>query len=229
MRPKLLNILEPWDWLIVLDACRYDFFVKNWNLGHTEPRLSPDSCTLGFLNHLPRIPDAVVVTSHPFVFNYRHKFGSVIDAGWDDKLGTCPPWLVTETLMRRWDVVIRYRRKILWFLQPHHPFIGETKLNVTIFDDKRWGNLTPMQRQVEMYRRAYREGILWKAYEDNLRLVLREVRRLINHLSGVVVITADHGDGLGKPLRPEDKPVFAHPCGREEWEVRLVPWCVIAR
>jgi len=46
-------------------------------------------------------------------------------------------------------------------------------------------------------------------------------------MRGKIVITSDHAEGLGIPLREGDKPVFSHPCGSNELEVRLIPWCVI--
>ena len=58
-----------WDWLIILDACRYDYFARLWKKSKVEPRLSPASCTLGFLDWLPKIDNSVVITGHPFVIN----------------------------------------------------------------------------------------------------------------------------------------------------------------
>lgn len=70
-----------------------------------------------------------------------------------------------------------------------------------------------------------REGItpeqLAKAYRDNLRVVLREVRRLIEYLNEPVIITADHGEFLGedgKYMHPATLSVGAHALLRE------VPW-----
>jgi len=223
----MVNYLGDWDWLIILDACRYDFFVKNWKIGKTKPVISLDSCTIGVLRLMPKIPNSIVITGHPFLFSWKRKFDEVVDAGWDDKLMTTPPWMMVDYVLRNHDKIVKYKKRILWFLQPHHPFIGETKLNVAIFEDKRWGRMPPMWRQVQMYKQAFKEGFLWKAYEDNLKLALKEVKRLLQYIRGKIVITSDHGDGLGKPLRPEDKPVFSHPCGRKEWELRLIPYCEI--
>jgi len=212
-----------------LDACRYDYFVRLWKLSRVEPRLSWGSCTLEFLEHLPDMRDAVVVTSHPFVHENRHKFGTVVDCGFDDRLGTCPPWWVVLKVLKALPLLRAYRRRIIWFLQPHHPFIGHPRLHVPIFDDPETKALTPFERVERMFREAKERGILSRAYEGNLRLVLRSVERLVQHLDGTIVVTSDHGEGLGEPLRPGDPPVFSHPCNHNSWELRLVPFAIVER
>jgi len=224
---KPFNIRESWDWLIILDACRYDFFVELWDIGQTESRLSLESCTLGFLEHLPHIPGSVVITSHPFVFLHTDKFTKVFDCGFDYHLSTCPPWLVTECLKRHFHEVLRYERRILWFLQPHHPFIGETRVHILVCLGESRDLLLPPDVVIQQFKELKAQGILERAYADNLKLVLAEVKRILPLLHGKVVITSDHGEGLGKPLRCEDKPVFGHPCNISELEVRLIPWCVV--
>lgn len=227
MQPKPLSLPGEWDWLVILDACRYDYFARLWRRSRVEPRVSPGSCTLEFLDWLPDMPDAVVVTGHPFVLERADKFGRVIDAGFSEELNTCPPWRVTQCLKLNYTAVTRYRRRILWFLQPHHPLIGEPRLDVGIFTDPRARELTPQARASLMYMKARMRGILSKAYESNLRLALRELEKALPVMRGKVIVTSDHGEGLGEPLRPGDRPVFSHPCARDEWEVRLVPYAVL--
>jgi len=216
-----------WDWLIILDACRYDYFKRLWRRSRVEPRLSWGSCTLEFLEHLPDMRDAMVVTSHPFVHENRHKFAAVVDCGFDYRLGTCPPWRVVLKVLRSLPLLRAFKRRIIWFLQPHHPFIAHPRLHIPIFDDPECRSLTPFERVERMFREAKARGILSRAYEANLKLVLREVEKLLPHLRGRVAITSDHGEGLGEPLRPEDPPVFSHPCNRDSWELRLVPFTVL--
>ncbi len=227
MNPRPLRLDFYWDWLIILDACRYDYFKRLWRRSKVEPRVSPASCTIAFLDWLRPIPDSVVVTGHPFVLSRKDKFTEVIDAGFDYRLNTCPPWYVSRALRHNYGRILKFRRKILWFLQPHHPHIGEPKLNAGIFKDVRTRELSPQIRTTLLFMKAKREGTLSKSYEGNLRLVIEELERILPLLRGRVVITSDHGEGLGEPLRPQDRPVFSHPCGMEEWEVRLVPFTVL--
>jgi len=186
-----------------------------------------DSCTVGVLRKFPRLLDSVIVTGHPFLLKRYDLFDAIIDAGFDYELSTCPPSFVTRKLFEHYAYVNRFKRKILWFLQPHHPYIGETRLDVRIYERDNPREMAPEQRTVRALIEAKRRGILEKAYEDNLKLVLMHVEDLLSHLRGRVVITSDHGEGLGKPLRDGDKPAYGHLCGRNELEVRLIPWCVV--
>ena len=227
MKYRKVNYKSNWDWLIILDSARYDFFAKLWDKTDVEPVLSIGSCTLEVLNNFPRLESSICVTGHPFVLMHSKPFDKVWDVGFNYRLGTTPPWDVNLAVELYIDEIRKYRRRVIWYLQPHYPFIGDTKFYIPIFEDKEKGVMPPQKRIEELYKIAKLRGILEKAYEDNLRLVLKFVDRLLRYLDGTVVITADHGDGLGLPLRKEDKPVFAHPCERRELELRLIPWVVI--
>jgi len=232
--PPPLNLEFDWDWLIILDACRYDYFKWIWWYERVEPRLAPDSCTVGFLGKMPDFEDAVVVTGHPFVIGRRDKFAKVIDAGFDFDLNTCPPHYITKIVRERLGELLRYPRRILWFLQPHHPHISDPKLDAGIYEDLEKKALNPQQRVAEMFRRAKKEGILPDSYVANLRLVLGEICELIDFLERRdayrrIVITSDHGEGLGEPYREGEEPVWSHPCARKELELRCVPFVVIER
>jgi len=227
MLVRFVDYRGDWDWLIILDACRYDFFVKLWKIGRIDYRLSLASDTLGTLKKFPRIPNSILITGHPFPLLFKHKFSRAVDVGFDHGLSTCPPWYVNTYVKTHLSEIKRYRKKILWYLQPHHPFIGKTKLDIRIYEDPVTGKMTPIQKTIELMKRAKQDGILERAYEDNLRLVLDHVKELLPLMDGKIVITSDHGEGLGKPLRSQDKPVFSHPPNRFEWEVRLIPYCII--
>ena len=236
---KKVNLKESWDWLIILDAMRYDYFKKCWEsdpyyrkLDYTlEPRLSYGSCTLEYLGKMPTLHDAICVTGHPFVLQFKYKFKRVVDVGFDNKLNTVPPEYIINYVLKKRYILALYKRRVLWFLQPHYPFIHPNidapTLTIPIFEDVEKGAMPPQAKIEEMYREAKKKGILEKAYEGNVIWILRELKKLLPHLHGKIIVTSDHGDGLGKPLRPSDKPVYAHPCNREEWELLLVPWCVI--
>lgn len=232
-KPRPLEIPGDFDWLIILDACRYDYFVKLWPLlgfsGYVFPRFSPASCTLEFLKWLKPIKDSIVLTGHPFVLNAKDKFTKIVDVGFDYYLNTSPPWYITQYLKRNFDKVAKFKHKILWFLQPHHPHIGRYRLNAGIYSSFIHKELTPQEKTTRLFERAYHAGTLSKSYKSNLWVVLKELRKILPMLKGKIIITSDHGEGLGEPLRPEDKLVFSHPCGREEWEVRVVPFVEMER
>jgi len=58
----------------------------------------------------------------------------------------------------------------------------------------------------------------WGAYRDNLVWVLNDVQRLLNNCDGRIVLTSDHGNGIGV------WDVWSHPPGVAIPAVRRVPW-----
>lgn len=64
---------------------------------------------------------------------------------------------------------------------------------------------------------------LKKYYEDNLRIVLSYVAKLIKNLHGKIIITADHGELLG------EYGFYEHACGKGYPELVEVPWLEIDR
>lgn len=87
-------------WIIVLDACRYDFFVKVWGNEGVEPRYSLDSYTVDVLKALPVMKDTVVVTGHLFLLLFRDKFGEVIDVGFGYDFDTVHPRRIVSNVLR---------------------------------------------------------------------------------------------------------------------------------
>ncbi|RLI87543.1 MAG: hypothetical protein DRP01_01670 [Archaeoglobales archaeon] len=222
-----INYSEPCDWLIILDACRYDYFKKLWDLSPVEPRISLASNTLGTLNKMPKFPMSAIVTGHPFPLLRKDKFTKTIDVGFDYYLSTSPPQYITNYIKNHRHRLKPFKTKILWFLQPHHPYIGKTKLDIPIYYRDKPKKMTSDEWKIMKMKEAKKKGILLKAYEDNLKLVLSHVKQILPLLKGKVIITSDHGEGLGEPLRPQDPPIFSHPPNRNEYEVRLIPYTVV--
>jgi hypothetical protein len=135
-----LHIMEEqWDYCIILDACRYDYFEAVHNEyfeGILERRTSLATDTIGWCKNSFKTyhPGVIYVSANPYVnswkpilgFSARSHFYRVIDVwdrGWDEKLGTVPPWVVNETAL---NVIPHHkgRRFIIHYLQPHAPYIG---------------------------------------------------------------------------------------------------------
>jgi len=230
-----VNYKEKWDWLIILDACRYDFFEqiafprikRHFPNARLEKRISLASETTGVLEKFPKLKNSVVLTGHPFVLQREDKFDCIIDAGFDYGLSTCPPWYMSTAFYIFKKKMMRFRRKILWFLQPHHPFVGKIRLDIRIYEGGKGSSLHPTEKIIEEYKKYKEQGVLVEAYKENLKLVISYLMPLLGNMSGRIIITSDHGEGLGLPLRKEDPPVLSHPGGKKEWELRLIPWCVI--
>jgi hypothetical protein len=130
---------EDWRYLIVLDACRYDYFLAAYRFffdGTLHKIYSKGSCTYEWIvnNFVDKYKDIIYVSANPHVnskfkvkgFNARERFYRVIDVwdfGWESDLGTVPPWNLNSTVI---ELLSKYPRKrfIIHYLQPHPPYIS---------------------------------------------------------------------------------------------------------
>lgn len=128
---------EDWDNLIVLDACRYDFFERyNWIEGELRREVSLGSHTAGWVkrNFQGRYPSTVVISGTPQLSGTKlkqrvgknpfYKLINVWDWGWDEEGGTVPPAEVTDAAVdARKDHPDK--RLLIQYMQPHRPFKGK--------------------------------------------------------------------------------------------------------
>jgi len=222
---------EPWDNLLLLDACRYDDFADLSDLpGELEVRESRGSHTIEFLegNVVGReLLETVYVTGSPQLhasgFDGRfHAVENVWDGdGWDDDLGTVRPETMAE---RALAAVERYpdKRLFVHFVQPHYPFIEDGSLVSGTLKDE----------AIDVWERRFRgeigigAGTLRAAYRRNLRLVLAVVGPLLTALPGLTVVTADHGNMFGERSFPVPIREWGHPPGQYTDQLVRVPWHV---
>ena len=229
MTRKVLNVMEEkWDYLIILDACRYDYFeslYKEFFDGDLEKRISLGSNTIEWCleSFKGYYPDVIYISGNPYInskvgikgFNARRNFYKVIDVwdfGWDNELSTVPPWNINKYALKYID-----KKMIIHYMQPHGPYIGKVRLDIETWD--KYGKT--IRGMWEHPRPDI--NLLREAYKANLELVLREVERLIKYVKSrgfkkKIVITADHGELLG-----EDG-MFAHPCHVKHPVLNTVPW-----
>jgi hypothetical protein len=230
--PRGTNVYDrDWDTLVVLDACRVDVlrevadeypFVEAVESVTSVGSMSEELLAKTFTDaHADERRDTAYVTAN--VFSDR-----VLSAGqlavldevwryaWDDDLGTVPPRPVTDRAV----AVARDRRPgrlVVHYMQPHHPFVGETTVDGVAADPfGREGRTTALDalRRGEVTRDA-----VWAAYRSNLRAVLDDVAVLLaNHDAERVVLTADHGEGFG------EWGIYDHPAGCLHPAVTNVPW-----
>jgi len=212
---KSVNVMElEWDSLIMLDACRYDTFKNNYPefiRGNLKKIISP-ACETSMwvkecINHI--YDDVVLVSSQPFLskvkldefigFNPFFHVEPVWDYCWDDEIGTVPPWDVAEAVyeMRK---LYPNKRIMIWFLQPHFPCIGKYPL-------KSWDKVNRFGSS-NMFK-VFDNSIVGldyarMAYVENLRLVLKVVKKLLRILPENVIVSSDHGECFG------EQGVFSH-------------------
>lgn len=225
---KLNYSAQDWDNLIILDACRYDTFVK-YNSFRCKTRKvnSNASHTLQFLkeNFFDQNWDTVYVTANPQVARFENNFFKVLHlwrSHWDKSMNTVlPAAVVDETLKTATNYP--HKKIIAHFMQPHYPFIGPTGRKIkgqgSFLDHRKypspWEMLFAGKLSVELVK---------KAYVENLQLVLPYVKRLANHLEGKTVITSDHGNLFGKKIKLLPWKIWGHPINFDDEELTSVPW-----
>lgn len=240
-----------WDYLVILDACRYDIFKEVSPIdGELDYVISKGShslefCTANFAGN--RFYDTVYVTAngygarvgegvfHDLIFtddNTDHDF-DVLHSTYEG----IAPGTVYNTALK---AIEKYpnKRIIVHFMQPHGPYLGDEAARIR--DRIEGEGLIVRSRQPEMIeqystsedyvvstllgaaRMGYvSESELKRVYIENLNIVLKHVKKLINSLNGKIIITSDHGNYLG------EKGKFGHPKYEYSKELRQVPWLTI--
>ena len=221
-----------WDNLIVLDSCRYDYFEQScydYLDGTLQKVISPASCTndwletvwhdfhdLTYISAMPGINSKGVPTAFGYVAaKHFSRIIDVWDFGWDSSIGTVPPENVNKAVLDA--MPLADRRVVIHYVQPHQPYIGETKITFSRQSADE-GTRTGFR-----IKRLYEEGgftleRLLRAYKDNLVLVLKCVAELVPNLTGKTIVTADHGELLNEMGE------IWHPCQCYHSKVREVPW-----
>ena len=223
-----------WDILIILDACRYDYFKEEAPSFFDERPLRVYSSGDGTIQWIKKTwtkkhPELTYFMSNPTMrngvgarlgdWNPLEHFGEVVEL-WKTHWGkfTVHPREVVDEFIKRGSPV----PAILHFNQPHYPYLGETKFKISEeLMSKFRGNekAYPAARNTWIIENKL-TATLRRAYRENLRIVLGEVKRLADVTPNArVVITADHGEWLGEGDR------FFHTDGNVNCPIlRDVPW-----
>lgn len=236
-------IHQDWDNLIILDACRLDFFNKNNNVkGKFEFRISRGSCTSQFLKENfseKSLNDTIYITANPLV-NYHvpnsfYKIVPVWGEGWSNEYETVLPSTMCKYAI---DVNDSYPNKklIIHFMQPHYPFIGRKGLKeIGVHDGIKSRNYfiknkDPYHTELVIWNlvkeKKVTKKIVLEAYEENLRIVLVFVEKLLKILHGKTIITSDHGELFGEWILPFPIKGYGHPGGIYCKKLIKVPWLI---
>jgi len=227
---------EDWDYLIVLDACRYDIF-KEMVDERANYVISGGTGTQQWLewNFKVKYRDVIYIAGNPHLasahlkrtlgYNPFYKVKEVWDYGWDENLKTVPPEEVTKAAL---DALKSFpdKRMVIHYNQPHHTFLGDRELTKMVDGTLHSleGGLVDMGK-ITAWRLA-REGKVSidrviKAYKENLRIVMKEVNKLKKELHGRVVLTSDHGNAIGEYGK------YGHGGGLRIEGLVKVPWVII--
>ena len=230
--PRGTNVYErDWDTLVILDACRVDLmreiaseypFVGGVESFESVGSMSEEWMRKTFTEeYATEMNRTAYVTANVFsrdTLEKRqfHTLDEVWRYAWDEETGTIPPRAVTDRAIevsREGD----HDRLIVHYMQPHHPFVGDERLNSVEADPfGREGETTAVDalRRGELSRERF-----WRAYRSNLNTVLDEVAVLLDsHDADDVVLTSDHGDAVG------EWGIYDHPAGCLHPVVKNVPW-----
>ena len=239
--------------LLVLDACRLDYFMRHANLfegiGHHAlfPALSCGSCTKEWFIRTFTDPlrDVIYISATPCAFRVQDKFARVVrlwEHGWDKELETVRVGRVSEAV--RIAIKRGARKLIAHYMQPHAPFVRGSWLNKL----RRGGKAPYFLAYVAARRSPMARREFVRAYDENVSYVMSEVARLVRWLinrarAAEVAITSDHGECLGRwaPLLFFRKRIWmwtpwllgiyrlvGHPCHTRYPELVVVPWMTIS-
>ena len=170
---------EDWDTLIVLDACRADYFervveIDRFDEYETQVSLGSHSSEWTRRNFQGQsFGGTVYISANPHTSleasNAFHHIVELWETDTDERTGVVPPEAVRDAAIETYKN-FDDKRLIVHFMQPHGPFIGSE-----IGDDHE------------------NKSEYWQAYAENLEYVMRFVDDVMEAIPGKTVVTADHG------------------------------------
>lgn len=236
-----IDVIEKdWDNLIILDACRYDYFSEvnslNGELTSVVSRASQSEAFIEKTFSGRELHDTIYITANPY--------GNDLSSGvfftmkmaveeWNYNLNTVLP---SDLVGLASDIHNKFpnKRLIIHFMQPHEPHLGQKAEEMREGVDLRGYDIHHANSEANLNREginswmAARRGLvddneIREAYRQTLKIVLDEVEELIKKLGGKSTITSDHGEMLGERVLSIKK-CYGHPSGLKTKELREVPW-----
>lgn len=212
---------EDWDNLIILDACRFDYFKEYSSVsGQLESRISRGSMSKEFIwgNFEDRqLYDTVYFSDNAWFGKLHERINadlfhfSLCERDAFDGLVAHPSTL-TESA-REYASEYPDKRLIVHYLQPHAPYFDTDGRERFRWPSEDHSDCDPKELQ--------------EAYVTNLKLVLSEATTLAEALTGKTVLTSDHGELLGERFLPIPIRLYQHPPGFYVDELVQVPWLTI--
>jgi len=233
-----------WDTLVILDACRSDYFTaQNTIDGTFETVISKGSNSWPFMqgNFVGKQHhDTVYVTANPHARKLDddefYTIETVLDR-WDDEVGTVQPEDVVAAAIEAHEANPN-KRLIVHFIQPHRPYIGQTaerlRERVDLHGYNRVRGLddesddrTGMSMWDAVKSGRVTTAELRQAYAESLDITLDHVSELLDAIDGKTVITADHGEMLGDRAFVFTNRLYGHPGEIRCRQLREVPWLTV--
>jgi hypothetical protein len=242
---------KDWDNLIILDACRPDFFEKCNDFNKKASRITSLGATSNefFIKNFrgSQYHDTIYVTGNVSIENIDNKSLHRIVKTYADTKHHEKGFLPETTLNSAVEAYEEYQNKrlVVHFMQPHTPYLSEraAELRERVSDEYEigfsqvemvTGANQEYQSQIPNLLQAYKHGYISKneleqVYADNLYLVLDYVEQLLNRIEGKTIITADHSESFGDFAELYGTEIYGHKGYALSSELREVPWLVLDR
>ena len=220
-----------WDVLVVLDACRADLFHEFAPRHPISDRFdsvtSKYSCAStsrewfekGFSSLSDdEISEIHYVTENPYLSELDTDRFYQVEKLWELSPQTETGYLDSSTVT---DLALRaYNesgadRFVVHYIPPHAPF--QHCVDKYSIADKPWGG-DSQDVWYGLQTGLFELDDVWNDYGKHLLGVLDEVERLVSHVNGKVIITADHGNALG------EFGIYGHPDYVPIPDLKRVPW-----
>jgi hypothetical protein len=206
-------ITDEWDILVILDACRMDLFEEVVSQHEIQKNLdsisSTYSCASSSHEFMKKcygsVSESVLSKTHLITANGWEndaidvsKFYD-IDNVWkyhhNKSVGNTPPQPVTDCAVRAYRES-NASKYIIHYLQPHAPFVHCSGKYDSVNKTHGGGNSQNIWKKLQ--KNQFEKDEIWEDYAENLRIVLDHVKILLENMSGNMLITADHANGMGK-------------------------------
>lgn len=219
-----------WDVMVILDACRADLFHEfapehpvygtfdNVSSKYSCASTSREWFKKGFGSEVD-VSDVHYVTQNPFLpektdSNRFHDVEPLWNVDSENESGRLEPSVVTDIALDAYESTSA-DRFVVHYLPPHAPFLhceGKYDLGETS-----WGG-DSHDVWFGLQINEFDKEEVWEDYGRNLLTVLDEVQRLSKYVSGDIVVTADHANGIGEFGQ------YGHPGYVPVPAIKRVPW-----
>lgn len=225
---------EPWDVMLVLDACRYDSMIKVADeydfMEGVDSRYSVGSESGDWMKenfdaetYGEELAETVYVTGNTKTVNYadlshfRHA-DEVWRYAWNDEWGTIEADAITDRAIDA-SRSLDPERLLVHYLQPHLPLVPPMRTGMNVSKNLFAADWEAIRRDPTITESMLREATL-----ANLRYVLDSVGRLLKNIDAdTVIITADHGNLFGEW---RGAGLYGHPPNTPVPLLKRVPWVV---
>jgi hypothetical protein len=218
---------QDWDNLIIIDACRQDFWEQETGLKGS--RVSKGSATIEYIEKNfseGDFSDYVYVSANPQFSDWKfekltgrapedtfHSIFKTFNTDWDEEKNTVLPEDTIQDALTA-QKLFPDKKIIVHFLPPHYPFIRKPLTKGGIGPDLpgRSDSAWNLAESGELS-----QSTVEAAYRDNINYIEDYVRDLAENLKGKTILTSDHGNLVGEAG-------YGHPRDRMDEPLKKVPY-----